>query len=195
MNRPLPTFMWVNEVTAQITYPTWKKDSPAPSPVSLLNPRCEPLSGCGAGDVAPPCPRGPPIVPSQTWSPVAPPAATSLRQSGPPSPGYSPAHADWVAAAVHHPPPPSDISLPCSPSPGPPPLPRPLVPPPRLLPSTLSSPQGTVPAQGLSYFYDLSRKVISFSPQKVILQALSITHRNLHRVLRGQQPDTNCDLV
>lgn len=181
-NWPLPTFMWVNEVTAQITCPTWKIDPPAPSPASLLSLRYGPLSGCRAGDVAPPCPRGPPIVPAQTWSPVAPPTAASPKESGPRSPGYSPG-AGWVPATINSPP-----SLPDT---GPPPLCRPLVPAPRPLPSTFPSPPGTVPAQGHSCFNNLSMKVTSFNPQKVIFQAVSITHR----VLRGPQPDTNHDLV
>ena len=185
-NRPLPTFMWVNEVTAQVTYPTWKTDPPALSPACLLNLTCEPSSGCGAGDVVAPHPRGPPIVPTQTWGPASPPAAASPRKSGPKSPGYSPG-ADQGPVTLNRPP-----SLPDT---GPPPLCKPSTPPPQPRPTTFPSPQGTLPAQGLSCFHDLSLKLTSFSPEKVIFQVVSLTHGMLHRILRGLQPDTNHDLV
>lgn len=186
-SRPLPTFMWVNEVTAQITYPTWKIDPPAPPPASLLSLRRGPLPGCGAGDVAPPCLTGPPLVPTQTLNPVAPPAATSLRESGTRSLG-----AGQVPTAAKSPRSLPDMGTPHSPSPGLPPLGGPLVPRPQPLASTFPSHRGTVPARGLSYFYDLSTKVTSFSPQTAVFQAV---YRTLHRVFRGFQPVTNHDLV
>nr|KAF6474954.1 hypothetical protein HJG63_011063 [Rousettus aegyptiacus] len=194
-DRPLPTFMWVNEVTAQITYPAWKMDPPAPSPASLLSPNGGARPGCETADGAPTCPEGPPLVPAQTSSPLAPPAAACLRENGPRSPGRSPPGAGQGPAAVRSPP-----SLPhrgtwISPVPGPPPLCRLLAPPHQPMTSAFLPPQGTLLQRGLSYFYDLSTKVASFSPQQAICQAVCITHRTLHRVLRGFRPDTNHDLV